>query len=197
MRCRALIALALVLAASALAATTAHAGKAGDRDPVTDLIIRDCARDDDLDLRYPLRELRRALDALPRHIRRTTRCERVLERAIGRALDRLDREIERIWMDCERDDELDRDYSRAGLRRALRFLPDDLRMYTDCEAAIEDELDRARERFRREVDRILRDCERDRDLDRHYSLEALLRALRRSSGDRHCERAIERELRDR
>jgi hypothetical protein len=195
MRWRALIALGLVVAGSALVATAAQAGKPDHRDPVTDLIVRDCAKDDDLDLRYPLRELRRALDALPRHIRRTTRCERVLERAIERARDRLDREVLRIWRDCERDDDLDRDYSRAGLRRALRFLPDDLRMYTDCEAAIEDELDRARERFRREVDRVLRDCERDHDLDRHYSVEALLRALRRSHGDRGCERAIERALR--
>ena len=195
MRLRALIALALVLGGSALVATTASAGKAGNRDPVVDLIIRDCARDDDLDVRYPLGALRRALDELPRYIRRNTRCERVIERAIDRARDRLDREVFRIWSDCGRDDDLDRDYSLRALRRALRLLPDDLRDYTGCAEAIEDEIERAQRRLAREVDRIIRRCENDRDLDnRDYSLEALFRALRRVQGDRGCERAITRAI---
>ena len=61
MHLRALIALALVLGGSALVTTTASAGNVGQRgDPVVDLVIRDCARDDDLDVDYPLRALRRA-----------------------------------------------------------------------------------------------------------------------------------------
>ena len=193
MRWRALIALGLVLAGSALVATTA-AAESGSRDPVVKLIVRDCSKDDDLDVRYPVAALRRALDELPRHVRRNTRCERVIERAIERAERRLDREVFRIWSDCGRDDELDRDYSVRALRRALRQLPDDLRMYTDCEDAIEDALERAQRRLQREVDRILRDCDRDRDLDRDYSLEALFRALNRVGHDKHCVRAIVRAI---
>jgi|Tabmets5t2r1_1033131.scaffolds.fasta_scaffold15773_2 hypothetical protein len=193
MRWRALIALGLVLAGSGLVATTA-AGKSGHRDPVVDLIVRDCAKDDDLDVDYPLGALRRALDALPRHVRRHTRCERVIERAIERAERRLDREVLRIWSDCGRDDDLDRDYSVRALRRALRLLPDDLRMYTGCERSIERALERAQRRLQRQVDRIIRDCERDGRLDRDYDLDALFRALRRVAGDKHCERAIVRAI---
>jgi hypothetical protein len=190
---RALIAVVVVLAGSALVATTA-AGKAGSRDPVVDLIVRDCSKDDDLDVDYPLGALRRALDALPRQVRRHTRCERVIERAIDRAKRRLDREVFRIWVDCGRDDDLDRDYSIRALRRALRLLPDDLRMYTDCERVIERALERAKRRLRRQVERIIRDCKRDHDLDRDYSLEALFRALRRVADDKHCVRAIVRAI---
>ena len=193
MHWRALIALGLVLAGSGLVATTA-AGKSGNRDPVVDLIVRDCSKDDDLDVDYPLAALRRALDELPRQVRRHTRCERVIERAIDRAQRRLDREVFRIWADCGRDDDLDRDYSVRALRRALRLLPDDLRTYTDCEDAIERALERAQRRLQRQVERIIRDCERDGDLDRDYSLDALFRALRRVAGDKHCERAIVRAI---
>jgi hypothetical protein len=195
MRLGVLIALALMLGGSALVATTASAGKAGRGDPVVDLVISDCAKDNDLDIEYPLRALRRALDELPRYIRRNTRCERVIERAIDRARLRLDRQVFRIWADCGRDDEIDRDYSVQALRRALRWLPDDLRDYTGCERAIERELDRTLRRLAREVDRIVRRCENDRDLDdRDYSLDALFRALRRVQGDRRCERAITRAI---
>jgi len=193
MHWRALIALGLVLAGSALVATTA-AGKSGSRDPVVDLIVRDCSKDDDLDVDYPLAALRRALDALPRQVRRHTRCERAIERAIERAKRRLDREVFRIWADCGRDDDLDREYSVRALRRALRLLPDDLRMYTDCEDVIERALERAQRRLQRQVERIIRDCRRDHDLDRDYSLEALFRALRRVADDRHCARAIVRAI---
>jgi hypothetical protein len=192
MRWTALAAVAIALAGSATFATTASGAASHDRDPVVDLIIRDCAKDDDLDHRYPIGALRRALDDLPRKVRRHTRCERVLERAIERARDRLDREMFRIWLDCSRDEEIDRDYSVRALRRALRLLPDDLRDYTDCERLIERALERAQRRLANEVDRILRDCERDGDLDRNYSDDALFRALRRA--DRRCARAIEREF---
>jgi hypothetical protein len=139
--------------------------------------------------------LRRALDELPRNVRRNTRCERVIERAIDRARLRLDRQVFRVWADCGRDDEIDRDYSVQVLRRALRWLPDDLRDYTGCERAIERALERAERRRDREVDRIIRRCENDRDLDdRDYSLDALFRALRRVQGDRGCERAITRAI---
>jgi hypothetical protein len=186
MRWCALAALGLVLAL----AGTASATGSRDRDPVVDLIIRDCSRDHDLDRRYPLGALRRALDEVPRKQRR---CERVIERAIERAERRLDREMFRIWRDCARDDDLDRDYSVRALRRALRLLPDDLREYTDCERKIERALERARKRLAREVERIIRDCERDHELDRHYSIDALWRALRRVD-DRRCEREILRAI---
>jgi hypothetical protein len=192
MRWTAVVAVALTLAGSALIAATASASGSRERDPVVELIIKDCARDDDLDRRYPIGALRRALDDLPRHVRRHTRCERVLERAIDRARDRLDREVFRIWIDCARDEDIDREYSVQGLRRALRLLPDDLREYTNCERVIERALERARLRLARQVQRILRDCERDGKIDREYSDEALFRALRRA--DRRCAKAIEREL---
>ena len=51
----------------------------------------------------------------------------------------------------------------------------------------------------REVRRIIRDCVRDDDLDRRYTLGALRAALRRLPGDVReytgCERAIRREIR--
>jgi hypothetical protein len=194
MRWCALAALGLVLAGSSVAAASAASSR--DRDPVVDWIIRDCSRDDDLDRRYPLGALRRALDQLPRKVRRHTRCERVIERAIERARDRLDREVFRIWRDCARDDDLDRGYSVRALRRALRFLPDDLRDYTRCERVIERALRRAEERRARQVERIIRDCERDNRLDRDYDLDALWVALRRVAGDRRCERAIMRAIQE-
>jgi hypothetical protein len=193
MRWRALIALGLVFASVTLVATSAEA-RSGDRDPVVELIVRDCSKDDDLDVAYPLAALRRALGELPRHVRRHTRCERAIERAIERAKRRLDREVFRIWSDCGRDDDLDRDYSVRALRRALRLLPDDLRMYTDCQDVIDRALERAQRRLQREVDRIIRDCKRDHDLDRDYSLEALFRALRQVRHDKHCVRAIVRAI---
>lgn len=194
MRWTALAAVAFALLASALLTATASASGTRDRDPVVELIIKDCSRDGHLDHHYPLGSLRGALDDLSWKERRHTRCERVLERAIDRARDRLEREVFRIFRDCGRDEDLDRRYSVAALRRALRWLPDDLRDYTDCERVIERALDRARDRLRDEVDRILRDCDRDGDLDRRYSDEALLRALRRA--DRRCAKAIVREFKD-
>jgi len=191
MRWCALAALGFVLAASSVLAATASASGSRHGDPVVDWIVRDCLRDGDLDRRYPLGALRRALDELPRKERR---CERVIERAIDRALDRLDREVFRIWDDCGRDEDLDRDYSVRALRRALRFLPDDLRDYTNCERVIERALRRALLRRARQVERIIKDCERDRRIDRDYDLDALWRALRLVAGDRHCERAIRRAI---
>jgi type 1 glutamine amidotransferase len=103
-------------------------------------ITRDCSRDDDLDRQYPLRALRRALRDLPDDVAETTRCERVIERAIRRLENQRGREVERILRDCSRDDDLDRLYSRRALRIALRTMPDDVRNYTDCEDAIRDAL---------------------------------------------------------
>ncbi|HEX2411990.1 MAG TPA: hypothetical protein VHJ39_12555, partial [Solirubrobacteraceae bacterium] len=156
---------------------------------MVDLVVRDCSKDNDLDVDYPLWVLRRALGEIPKQVRRHTRCERVIERAIDRAKRRLDREVSRIWADCGRDEDLDRVYSVPALRRALRLLPDDLRMYSDCQDVIEDALERAQRRLRREVEKIIRDCKRDHRLDRDYSLEALFRALRRVGDDKHCVRA--------
>lgn len=192
MRLSAFAAVALSLAVSSMFAATAAASGGHDRDPVVELIIKDCSRDDDLDRHYPLRSLREALDELPRHVRRHTRCERAIERAIDRAKRRLDREVFRIWDDCADDEDLDRDYSIEALRRALRRLPDDLRDYTDCERVIERALERAKRRLEKEVDRILHDCKRDGDLDRHYGDEALFAAWREA--DRRCAKAIELEF---
>jgi hypothetical protein len=196
MRWSALGAVALALAASAVfaAAASASTSRTYDRDPVVELIIKDCSRDGHLDHDYPLRSLREALDDLSWKERRHTRCERVLERAIDRAKRKLDHEVFRIWADCGRDEDLDRKYSIEALRRALRRLPDDLRDYTDCERVIERALERAKRKLRDEVDKILRDCDRDGDLDRRYSDEALLLALRKA--DRRCAKAIEREFKD-
>ena len=197
MRWCALVALGLAVAGSCLLTATASAAGSRDHDPVKS-IIRDCARDGDLDRTYPIGALRRALDQLPWHVRRTTHCKRVLERAIDRAKRHLDHEVFKIWRDCAPDDDLDRHYSLRALRRALRRLPDDLRDYTDCERAIKRAIRRAERRLDREVSRIWRDCARDDDLDRHYSLRALRRALRRLPDDLReytdCERAIKRAI---
>ena len=198
MRRCALVALGLVLAASSLFTATASASGSREHDAVHQ-IIRDCARDGDLDGTYSLRDLRRALDHLPWHLRRHTRCERKLEHAIDRARHDLDREVAKIWRDCSRDDDLDRHYSLRALRRALRRLPTDLRDYTDCEGAIRRAIRKALRALDREVFKIWRDCSRDDDLDRHYSLPALRRALRRLPDDLRdytdCEKAIRRAIR--
>lgn len=99
--------------------------------------VRDCNRDGDLDRDYPLGALRRAL----RLVDEDSRCARRIERAIDRAERERDRWLRQIYRDCRRDGDLDRDYPRGQLRRALRLLPDDLREYTDCESAIEEALD--------------------------------------------------------
>ena len=199
MRRCALVALGLVLAGSFLFTATASAGGSRNHDPLVSQIIRDCSRDGDLDRTYPLRALRRALDQLPWHIRRHTRCERKLEHAIDRAKHRLDHEVLKVWRDCRSDDDLDRHYSLRALRRALRRLPTDLRDYTDCEGAIRRAIRRARRAVDREVFKIWRDCRSDDDLDRHYSLRALRRALQRLPDDLRdytdCEKAIKRAIR--
>jgi type 1 glutamine amidotransferase len=100
-------------------------------------VVRDCNRDGDLDRNYPLGALRRAL----RDVNENSRCARKIERAIERAERDRERWLRQIYRDCQRDGDLDRTYPRGQLRRALRLLPDDLREYTDCEAAIEDALD--------------------------------------------------------
>lgn len=143
MRRCALVVVGLVLAGSFVFTATASAGGSRDHGTLVSQIIRDCSRDGDLDRTYPLRALRRALDQLPWHIRRHTRCERKLERAIDRAKRHLDHEVHKIWRDCSRDDDLDRHYSLRALRRALRRLPTDLRDYTDCEKAIKRAIRRA------------------------------------------------------
>lgn len=198
MRRCALVALGLVLAASSLFTATASASGSRDHDAVHQ-IIRDCARGGDLDGTYSLRDLRRALDHSPWHVRSHTRCERKLEHAIDRARHDLDREVAKIWRDCSRDDDLDRHYSLRALRRALRRLPTDLRDYTDCEGAIRRAIRKARQAIDREVFKIWRDCSRDDDLDRHYSLRALRRALRTLPDDLRdytdCEKAIRRAIR--
>jgi len=135
MRTRILVALVLTLAGSSLLAAPAPAQNP-DHNREVRQIIRDCARDDDLDRHYRLRSLRAALRRLPDDIREYTGCERAIRRAIRRAERKLDREVRRIIRDCSRDDDLDRHYSRRALRAALRRLPDDVREYTGCERAI-------------------------------------------------------------
>ena len=100
-------------------------------------VVRDCNRDGDLDRDYPLAALRRAL----RLVDDDSRCARKIERAIDRAERERDRWLRQIYRDCRRDGDLDRDYPRGQLRRALRLMTDELREYTDCESAIEDALD--------------------------------------------------------
>ena len=107
--------------------------------PEAKQVLRDCARDGDLDREYSLGALRVALRLVE-----DRRCERVIERALRRAENQLTREIERIFRDCGRDDDLDRRYSLQALRLALRFLPEDLREYTGCERAIRKAIRRAK-----------------------------------------------------
>ena len=196
MRFRAALALVLAVAGTSLIATS-PAVAAGDREDRGEVrkIIRDCSRDDDLDRRYSLKALRRALRVLPDDVRYYTGCERAIRRAIRRALflKHLP-EAQRILRDCERDHDLDREYSLPALRVALRLVES-----RRCERVIERAIERARRQLFREVLRIFRDCSRDDDLDRRYSLQALRLALRLLPDDlRHytgCERAIRRAIR--
>jgi hypothetical protein len=191
-------ALALVLAVTGtlllVTGTAAAADPPGDRGEVRQ-IWRDCARDDDLDRRYSLKALRRALRTLPDDLRDYTDCERVIRRAIRRAvfLKNLP-EAQRILRDCERDHDLDREYSLPALRVALRLVES-----ARCERIIERAIERAERQLFREVARIWRDCARDDDLDRRYSRQALRLALRFLPDDLReytgCERAIRRALR--
>jgi hypothetical protein len=196
MRASAALALVVALAATSLlvTGTAAAADPRDDRGEVRK-IIRDCARDDDLDRHYSLKALRRALRVLPPDIRHYTGCERAIRRAIRRAvfLKHLP-EAKKILRDCAHDGDLDREYSLPALRAALRLV-DNRR----CERVIERAIRRAQRQLLREVVRIWRDCARDDDLDRRYSLPALRRALRLLPDDLRnytgCERAIRRAIR--
>jgi hypothetical protein len=180
---------------SLLLSGTAVAADAGHGRGEVKKIIRDCARDDDLDRRYSLKALRRALRVLPDDIRNYTDCERVIRRAIRRAqfLKYLP-EAKKILRDCERDHDLDRQYSLPALRVALRLVESGR-----CERIIERAIERAERRLFREITRIWRDCARDDDLDRRYSLAGLRLALRFLPDDLRdytgCERAIRRAIR--
>jgi uncharacterized protein (DUF2236 family) len=197
MRSRALVLLVLTFLGTSLLATSTAAAAGGPPDVRSEVkkIIRDCARDDDLDRHYSLRALRRALRVLPDDVREYTGCERAIRRAIKRArfLKYLP-EAKKALRDCERDGHLDRDYSLPALRVALRLV--DSRR---CERVIERAIRRAEQKLFREVDRIFRDCARDDDLDRRYSLQALRLALRYLPDDLRdytgCERAIRRAIR--
>jgi hypothetical protein len=135
MRGHPLLALVVALLGLSLFAGQAAAHPPGVRQEVK-RIIRDCARNDRLDHHYSLKGLRRALRVLPDDVRYYTNCERAIKRAIRQAQRKRFREVFRIYRDCARDDDLDGRYSLAGLRLALRWLPDDLRYYTGCERAI-------------------------------------------------------------
>src|SRR5687768_5582527 len=186
--------LALVFACLLVPGTATAADPHKDRGEVRK-IIRDCARDDDLDRRYSLKALRRALRVLPDDIRNYTDCERVIRRAIRRALfiKHLP-EAQKILRDCERDHDLDREYSLPALRVALRLAES-----RRCERVIERAIERAERQLLRDVTRIWRDCARDDDLDRRYSLQSLRLALRFLPDDLRdytgCERAIRRAIR--
>jgi hypothetical protein len=89
MRPRALVLLVLTFLGTSLLATSTAAAAGGPPDVRSEVkkIIRDCARDDDLDRRYSLQALRLALRYLPDDLRDYTGCERAIRRAIRRAKD--------------------------------------------------------------------------------------------------------------
>jgi hypothetical protein len=194
MRSRAVLALLVALLASALLAGPAAAHPQNTRQEVKK-IIRDCARDDDLDRHYSLKALRRALRVLPDDVHLYTGCEKAIKRAIRKARHaKLLPEARKVLRDCARDHDLDRDYGLPALRLALR-----LNHGGRCERVIERATRRAEFRLFREVFRIYRDCARDDDLDRRYSLPALRLALRLLPDDLRyytgCEVAIKRAIR--
>jgi hypothetical protein len=196
MRPRAVVLLVLTfLGTSLLATNTAAAAGPPDVRGEVKKIIRDCARDDDLDRRYSLKALRRALRVLPDDIRDYTGCERAIRRAIKRArfLKYLP-EAKKILRDCERDGDLDREYALPALHVALKLVES-----RRCERVIERAIRRAERKLFREVRQIFRDCARDDDLDRRYSLQALRLALRFLPDDLRdytdCERVIRRAIR--
>jgi hypothetical protein len=133
MRFRALFALVLALAGWSLLSAPAPAAAApGDRE--VRRIIRDCSRDDDLDRRYSVKALRRALRRLPSDVRNYTGCPRAIRRAIRRQV-RLNQQVRRIFRDCSPDGDLDRRYRRPALRAALRRIETTGR-HRDCRRVI-------------------------------------------------------------
>jgi hypothetical protein len=107
-------------------------------------------------------------------------------------------EVKWIVHDCTRDGDLDRRYSLTALRAALASLSAEVRDYTDCAHAIDEAIRKAERKLRREVKRLLRDCSRDGDLDRRYSLTAL-KAARASLSEElrdytDCARAIRKVI---
>ncbi len=197
MRSRVAFLLVLTFLGTALLATSsaAAAGHPPDVRGEVKKIIRDCARDDDLDRHYSLRALRRALRVLPDDVRDYTGCERAIRRAIRRArfLEFLP-DAKRVLRDCARDGDLDHEYALPALRVALRLVEG-----RRCERVIERAIRRAERQLLREVRRIFRDCGRDDDLDGNYSRQALRLALRFLPDDLRdytgCERAIRRAIR--
>jgi hypothetical protein len=137
MPARAVAMLILALAASSLIAADASAAHPPKKKGEVRKILRDCAKDGDLDRRYSLWGLKRALRVMGDDLRDYTDCEHVIKRAIKKAVWRkLRPEVKKIYRDCARDDDLDRRYSLPALKLALKRLPDDLDDYTGCRKAI-------------------------------------------------------------
>lgn len=196
---RALVVLIIALAASSLLVANASAAQPPKKKDEVRKILRDCAKDGDLDRPYSLRGLKRALRVMGDDLRDYTDCEHVIKRAIKKAVWRkLRPEVKKIYRDCARDDDLDRRYSLPALKLALKRLPDDLDDYTGCRKAIKRAIRRELRKLKREVMKIFRDCARDDDLDRRYSLPALKLALKWLPDDldryTDCRKAIKRAI---
>jgi hypothetical protein len=127
--------LILALAASSLLAANASAAHPPKKKGEVHKILRDCAKDGDLDHHYSLRGLKRALKVMGDDLRDYTDCEKAIKRAIKKAR-KLRSEVKKIYRDCSRDDDLDRRYSLPALKLALKWLPEDIDDYTDCRHAI-------------------------------------------------------------
>jgi hypothetical protein len=124
-----------------LAGCIAPVGVANDQATFKNQVVKDCAKDGDLDLDYSVRTLRHARRVMPIDVRKYTKCPAAIRHALA-AHRRGQQKRSAVYADCSDNAALDHRYGTRLLRRSLRHLPLDLSKYTSCRAVIRAELDR-------------------------------------------------------
>jgi hypothetical protein len=105
---------------------------------------RDCTKDGRIDSKYSKSELRRSIKALSGKSAKTKECKKRLNRVLTRGgdgrLSSSSRSTKTILRDCTDNGWIDRRYSVAALRKALRHIPTEVKEYSDCESHLRAEI---------------------------------------------------------
>jgi hypothetical protein len=126
---------AVVLALALLAPTSASAAKAPKP-------VRDCTADGRIDGRYSKSELRRAIKAVPKSSK-GKECKKRLNRVLKRGGDgrlKSSGSYKAVLRDCADNGWIDKRFSVATLKKALKKLPADLEDYSDCGPTLRSEI---------------------------------------------------------
>ncbi|RKQ88348.1 hypothetical protein C8N24_6390 [Solirubrobacter pauli] len=105
--------------------------------------VRDCTADGRVDGRYSKSELRRAIAKTPKSSKGKEckkRLKRVLKSGGDGRLSSKSKSTKTILRDCADNGWIDRRYSVAALRKALKNLPTELEEYSDCGPTLRSEI---------------------------------------------------------